>query len=368
MEQDKLSFQSEQLHFNNKAADFLNDLLNDYAQRIILCDKHTKKHCLPLLLKLVSRPASDFIIITVKAGEKSKSLKVIGRICSKLTEHQVTRNALFINLGGGVVGDLGGFAASVFKRGLRYVNVPTSLMAMIDASHGGKTAVNHQELKNIIGTFYPATAVLVISDFLKTLPSRELNAAFAEMIKHALISDEVYLNELEKGLTKNQLPDEKLIRKSIQIKQRIVKRDPFEKSVRKTLNFGHTFGHAYESLLMETNHALSHGEAVAAGILFETYLSGKMLGLNKSSMKRIEALLLRLFGNLFGVKIEPAKLVQIMLNDKKNRGAEVDFVLLSSIGKATINNSLKADSIQKLLEDFIAEKKMVSVKPSGKRA
>lgn len=306
------------------------------AQKIILTDNNTLKLCLPLLLQKCKLLA-DALIITIPAGEIHKNENTAHLIWQQLADNYIDRNALLINLGGGMVCDIGGFCASTYKRGIDFINVPTTLMAMVDAANGGKTGMNLNGLKNFVGTFSLPITVAVVPLFLKTLDRRNVLSGYAEMIKHALVADaKLFKKFTSHPIKKNIMPEN--IFDAIKIKSAIVKKDPKEKNLRKLLNFGHTAGHAIESYsLANDNNPLFHGECVAMGILIESYLSYKTSGLKRTEIKAVAEYLdeVYVFPKLSELAIN--EIIVLMLHDKKNQNGNLNFTLLSKIGKGIID-------------------------------
>ena len=305
----------------------------DYSQIAILVDENTKRDCFSKLPKL-----DNSIIIEIKSGEENKNINTCNFIWEQLTKYNFDRNSLLINLGGGVIGDMGGFCASTYKRGIDFIQIPTSLLAMVDASIGGKLGINFNVLKNQIGIFsYPKT-VLINPLFLETLPDNQLKSGFAEVVKHALISDRNLWNRLRNTSFEEQNWEE-IIETSIQIKNKIVLSDPLEKGERKQLNFGHTFGHAIESYYLEKGTSILHGEAVFMGILLEIEISS-LSDLEKSEIKKYIL-------SSFSLPHCPNKsdLIKYLKNDKKNSDGKISFSLLNKIGNCTIDNLFSEDEL-----------------------
>ncbi|MEJ6749384.1 MAG: 3-dehydroquinate synthase [Flavobacteriales bacterium] len=305
----------------------------DYSQIAILVDENTKRDCFSKLPKL-----DNSIIIEIKSGEENKNINTCNFIWEQLTKYNFDRNSLLINLGGGVIGDMGGFCASTYKRGIDFIQIPTSLLAMVDASIGGKLGINFNVLKNQIGIFsYPKT-VLINPLFLETLPDNQLKSGFAEVVKHALISDRNLWNRLRNTSFEEQNWEE-IIETSIQIKNKIVLSDPLEKGERKKLNFGHTFGHAIESYYLEKGTSILHGEAVFMGILLEIEISS-LSDLEKSEIKKYIL-------SSFSLPHCPNKsdLIKYLKNDKKNLVGKISFSLLNEIGNCTIDNLFSEDEL-----------------------
>ena len=305
----------------------------DYSQIAILVDENTKRDCFSKLPKL-----DNSIIIEIKSGEENKNINTCNFIWEQLTKYNFDRNSLLINLGGGVIGDMGGFCASTYKRGIDFIQIPTTLLAMVDASIGGKLGINFNALKNQIGIFsYPKT-VLINPLFLETLPDNQLKSGFAEVVKHALISDRNLWNRLRNTFFEEQNWEE-IIETSIQIKNKIVLSDPLEKGERKKLNFGHTFGHAIESYYFEKGTSILHGEAVFMGILLEIEISS-LSDLEKSEIKKYIL-------SSFSLPHCPNKsdLIKYLKNDKKNSDGKISFSLLKKIGNCTIDNLFSEDEL-----------------------
>ena len=307
--------------------------IKSYSKVAILVDENTKKNCLYKLPK-IEQP----IIIEIPSGEKNKNITTCNLIWKELTNNKFDRDSIIINLGGGVIGDIGGFCASTYKRGIDFIHIPTTLLAMADASIGGKLAVDFNNLKNQIGLFTNPASVIINPDFLKTLPKKQLISGFAEIVKHALISDK-NLWKIIKETHFKKLVWEDIITISAQLKNRIILNDPNETGERKKLNFGHTFGHAIESYYLEKGTPILHGEGVFMGMILETELSD----LSNSEKNEIKNYIL----SNFGLPYTPPKkeLLKFLENDKKNKSKKINFSLLSGIGKCTIDNLLTEDEL-----------------------
>jgi len=318
--------------------------LNTYLQRsnpsslFIIVDSNTQELCLPILLQKLQTDVR-LEVIEIEPGEEFKNIETCTGIWKVLSELDADRKSLIINLGGGVVTDLGGFVAATFKRGIAYINVPTTLLAMVDASVGGKTGVDLDNLKNQVGVITQPEMVLIDTYFLSTLSPAEMRSGLAEILKHGLISNRVYWKKASrlKDLTTNDL--EEIIKESVDIKTEVVTRDPLEENLRKTLNFGHTFGHAIESYFLThpVKNKLLHGEAVAAGMIIAAFLSNRLLSFPQKDLNEITGILIDLFPfiDLEDEDINP--IIELLKYDKKNSHGNINFVLLRSIGDCEID-------------------------------
>ena len=320
----------------------------------ILVDEHTRELCLPLISGFGY--LNDANIITIGAEDVHKNVETLVHVWQSLGDGGASRHSLMINLGGGMVTDLGGFAASTFKRGIKYINIPTTLLAMVDASVGGKTGINFNGLKNEIGVFSPTEYVLIDTEFLKSLDTRNLLSGYAEMLKHGIISTTGHWAEL---LNFNMMDiDYKalqaLVAKSVQIKEGIVAEDPFEKGIRKALNLGHTAGHAFESLALETNRPVLHGHAVAWGIVCELYFSHLRTGFPKDKLRQTVQFIKDHYGVFTFDCKQYDRLYQFMTHDKKNNAGIINFTLMGEIGDIRINQSANQEEIFEML-DFYRE-------------
>lgn len=332
----------------------LKDLLGAMAhdRLFILADEQTARLCYPLVAEAVG----EVHLVTIPAGDDNKHVDSLCHVWSELSSHGATRHSLLINVGGGMVTDLGGFAAATFKRGISCINVPTTLLAMVDAAVGGKTGINLHSLKNEVGAFYPAEAVVVSSQFLHTLDAPNLVSGFAEMLKHGLISTEEHWAQLMR-YDLNQ-PDlaalQPLIMESIHTKEHIVEQDPTEKHIRKALNLGHTLGHAFETLAMRRGTPCLHGYAVAWGLIGELYLSHMHEGLPSDKLRQTVTFIKEVYGTFAFTCKDYEELFALMLHDKKNRGAEIHFTLLGGIGDIRIDRIATKEEIFEML-DFVRE-------------
>ena len=326
---------------------------SNYSSIHLICDDNTFACCLPFLLENCKEINSPYII-QLPGGEKNKNLKSVQVIWKSLIKQGANRKSLVINLGGGVITDMGAFAASTFMRGIDFIQVPTTLLAMVDASVGGKTGVDLGKLKNMVGTFTPPVMVCIDLAFLKSLPEKEIKSGYAEVIKHALIADRKQFERLKKLSSSRIMIKEDEIFSSVAIKNAIVKKDFKEVADRKLLNFGHTIGHAIEGYLLETKSYLLHGEAIFIGILCENYIALKKGLLLKKDFNSIEAYLKTLIvKNAFREK-DISKILALTKFDKKNTDKNVNFTLLSSIGKGVINQTATLEEMSESLKYYIA--------------
>lgn len=321
-----------------------------YDRIFVLMDENTFKYCYSIVADTFPKEAEHIVI---PAGEENKHLQTVSYIWEELNKKGAKRSSLFINLGGGMVSDIGGFAASCFKRGMKVVNIPTTLLSQVDASAGGKTGFNFMGYKNEIGVFSMPEKVIVCPEFLKTLPHKEFISGFAEMLKHALIWDQKYLEDLM-AYDLDNIDYQKiaeLVAVSVKIKQEVVEKDPEEKNIRKSLNFGHTIGHAFESYALANNIELFHGEAVALGIIGELYLSAKICGFPEQKLQAISSYINKVYPRLETKDIEET-LYSLMLHDKKNDAEGVNFTLLNDVGDFVIDNYCNKEQIIEALQQY----------------
>lgn len=313
-----------------------------YSSVHVVVDENTHKHCFPLL-------KTPFDTILVKSGEANKTLKSCEQIWAHLEKKGADRKALLVNLGGGLLCDMGGFAASVYLRGIDFVHIPTTLIAQGDSCLGGKTGVNFMHFKNHLGSFQLPAAVIIDTRFLSTLPERELISGYAEILKHGLIANASLWKMLDKPKKKMEAS---LITRSLACKNRIVKKDPTEQNQRKLLNFGHTIGHAIESAFLDSGKPILHGEAVAAGMICEAYLSYFHAGLKKNALEEISQKIESFIALPVLEEKMVARLMLYMRKDKKNQAHQINFTLLNGIGKACIDNYLDDESIHASLNYY----------------
>ncbi|GGW25781.1 3-dehydroquinate synthase [Arenibacter certesii] len=341
------------VHFNEKGYEILNDQLvkNNYSKLFILVDQNTHNHCLPRFMGNIEGEY-DFEIIEIEAGEVNKNIETCTQVWEVLSELDADRKSAMINLGGGVVTDLGGFVASCFKRGIDFINIPTTLLSMVDASVGGKTGVDLGSLKNQVGVINQPQLVLVDPEFLYTLSERQLQSGFAEMLKHGLISDANYWNTLKNVTNFNAL--DPLIHASVSIKNNVVVQDPTEQHLRKILNYGHTLGHAVESYFLESsNHELLlHGEAIAVGMILEGYLSYQLTGLSEPDLEDIKTTFLKRYKKVAFTKKDIEAILTLLKFDKKNSHGNINFVLLEKIGKPAIDVKVSSELMHEAFEYY----------------
>lgn len=335
------------------------DLVNAIAECehdkiFILTDQTTHDMCLPKLQNFLCLKGAQSIVI--KAGDTNKTLDSLAEVWTALSQGGATRHSLMINLGGGMVTDLGGFAASTFKRGIDFINIPTTLLAMVDASVGGKTGINFGGLKNEIGVFSDSKFVIINTQFLDTLDHDNICSGYAEMLKHGLISDNKHWAELV-GFNLAQ-PDlaqlQRMVAESIKVKERIVTEDSHEHGIRKALNLGHTVGHALESFAMKHGRPVLHGYAVAYGMVCELYLSARKTGFPTDKMHQTVRFILDHYGRLPYTCDDYPELLELMRHDKKNTSGIINFTLLGGIGDIRINQTATKEEIEEAL-DFLRE-------------
>ena len=348
---------------NNYYVNFQEDAyrkLNDFiltvkpSSIIILVDENTKKYCLPILseeLKTVQSPK----IIEIVSGEAYKNLDTCTVVWNTLTELGADRKSVLINLGGGVITDLGGFVASAFKRGISFINIPTTLLSMVDASVGGKTGVDLGVLKNQIGLFSDPEMVLIDHRYLKTITDRELRSGLAEIIKYGLTYDHQLWNDISRLKEININTISTWIHRSIEIKNDVVTKDPKEQGLRKILNFGHTLGHAIESYFLESKDKenLTHGEAIAIGMVTAAYISSKLLNFPDDKVYAIKQTILKIYDKVSMNRNDFEAIIALLIHDKKNVGGQVNFVLLSSLENFKLDCVVEKEMLIQALDYYI---------------
>lgn len=317
------------IEFTQNSKQYIADFLaeNIYSKLFVLVDENTKEYCFPLVIDSVKNAT----IIEISSGEQNKTLTTCSYIWDAFTNANTDKNALLINLGGGVIGDMGGFCASTYKRGIDFINIPTTLLSQVDASIGGKLGIDFNGFKNHIGLFNLPKKVIIDPSFLKTLPQNQIQSGFAEMLKHGFIQSKNHLEELY-ALDITNCEWNKFIKKSIQIKNDIVTTDPFEKNERKFLNFGHTVGHAVESYFINNNLPILHGEAVAMGMIVEGYLATQRLSFSNNDKNKLEEIIDKYFSRLEIPNNGMEEILNNLDQDKKNKDSKIQSVLLKQIG------------------------------------
>ncbi len=319
------------------------------SQIAVLGDSNTIEKCLPLLLEYNTEELADIRVIGIDPGEGNKNLGIYEHVCDCLLDFEFERSALLINLGGGVITDLGGFVATTFKRGIRFIHIPTTLLGMVDAAIGGKNGVNLKSAKNQLGSFRTPDHNFICPVFLDTLNKAEIESGLAEMLKHGLIKDRDHWDEVSKD--NDEYPPIDLIKRSIEIKGGVVKQDPYEHGQRKLLNFGHTIGHAVESTLLEQDlEEVRHGHCIALGMILEARISLNQKRLTAEAFDEIDGVIRR------KVKLpklgpeDPMKIIDNMIYDKKIKGGEHHFTLLDSIGSAQVDQVVSNEEVEQAIQ------------------
>lgn len=319
----------------------------NYTKTFVLTDEHTAHHCLPLLAEALPAHSS----FTVRHGEEHKTLTTCSVIWQAMTDAQLDRHAIVIVIGGGVLGDMGGFCAATYKRGIDFILIPTTLLAQADASIGGKLGIDFNNFKNHIGIFQQPALTLLHAEFLKTLPEAELRSGFAEVIKHALISDKNMWNVIRNRELRTQ-DWNALLRHSAEFKYSVINEDPHEKGLRKILNAGHTIGHALETFFLSNGNKVMHGEAVAAGLIAEGFIAVKRNLLAQHELEQIVSYIKSVFGKLVLTEDILEKIAPLALQDKKNKGNKILCVLPDGIGKAKWDVEISVDEILEALRYY----------------
>ena len=349
------SQEGSQIIFTESVANEIDILCTQFGMKLfILTDSNTVKDCFPIINDALPKDISVFIL---EAGEENKHIESVVKVWDFLNSNGADRKSVVINLGGGVLCDLGGFAASTFKRGLDFVHIPTTLLSQVDASVGGKTGVNFKAFKNEVGSFSFPLKVIIDSCFMKTLSQEHILSGFGEMLKHAFIQDEDYYSGLKKlNLNKKELNYSellKLVRHSVKIKEEVVLADPMENGLRKILNFGHTIGHAFESYYLGTEKELIHGKAVAYGMIIEMYISHLRLGFSRHKLVEIQDFINNIYGKLEFNHSDYEKLYALMTHDKKNEDHQINFTLLKDIGESLINQTADKKEIFEAFDFYL---------------
>ncbi|MFT7591641.1 MAG: 3-dehydroquinate synthase [bacterium] len=344
------------LHFSTSITHLINLVHTVTVEEVfIVTDNHCRNHCVSKLIEKDLVPAANVFIFP--QGEESKSNETYIEGINFLANHNASRNAMILNIGGGVTTDLGGFIATTYKRGIPFINIPTSLLGMVDAAHGGKVGINHGSLKNYIGAFSDPTHTIICPSFLQTLPNEHLISGYAEMLKHGIIADVTYWNALKKQSPLSVDAPFWLahIKKSIDIKSEIVKSDPSEKGLRKILNFGHTVGHAIESHMLHTGTPILHGYAVAMGMIIESQVACQINGLDSAASQDITSHLIDLYGSLNVKRTDVDAIIKLMSFDKKNDNRSIMMALPNKIGTCTYNIPVEGDIIKSCLIHTLKE-------------
>ncbi len=345
------------IYFNQEGYDSVNQFIErkKYGKIFILADNNTGTHCLPgFMAGLTTDIPVEIIEIDAEdsGSESLKNITTCAEIWTIMTELGGDRKSLLINLGGGVITDLGGFVAATFKRGIDFINVPTTLLGMVDAAIGGKNGIDLGPLKNQVGTITSPALLLIDTQFLDTLPPREMRSGLAEMLKHGLIADAAYWQRFQNLETLDTEDLNALIYRSVEIKNAIVLQDPTENGIRKALNFGHTLGHAIESHLLESTAPLLHGEAIAVGMVLESYLSKEKKLLSEHEYQQIKQTIKSLYGTVAFSENDITAIEELLIHDKKNEYGRVQFALLDGIGKTAIAQFTENDTIRAAFNDY----------------
>jgi 3-dehydroquinate synthase len=310
-----------------------------FTQLGILVDTNTKAHCYPL----IKNSFPPHLLIEVQPGEEHKNLETCQQIWKQLTDLNFDRHSSLLIIGGGVLGDMGGFCAATYKRGINFALVPTTLLAQVDASVGGKLGIDFMNFKNHIGVFCEPTTTLISPQFLKSLPERELRSGFAEVIKHCLIADKAMWKTIQLKTFQEQ-DWETLIAHSVKIKQAVVEEDPREKGLRKILNFGHTLGHALETYYLSTRKRIFHGEAIAMGMIMESFIANKLGLMTATELKEMTDYLIQIFGKVNDA-FDPSRILTLAFQDKKNKGGNVLMAVPKTIGQAQWDVEVSAEEL-----------------------
>ncbi|MFD1144902.1 3-dehydroquinate synthase [Larkinella insperata] len=321
---------------------------HDYSAIAVLADMNTKRHCYPAIKNFLPKHK----IFTVRAGEHHKNLATCETVWQGLTDAQFDRHALLINLGGGVIGDLGGFCAATYKRGIDFIQIPTTLLSQVDASVGGKLGIDFHGFKNHIGVFKLPEAVLIDTVFFQTLPELELRSGFAEIVKHCLIADAAKWNVIRRRDLQQQDWND-LVAHSVAIKKNIVEQDPNERGIRKILNFGHTLGHALEThFLADPKRRLLHGEAIAAGMIAEAFIAYRKGMIPAELLEQIEEYLFAVYGRVTIADTDLEPVLALTLQDKKNRNGQVRMALLDGPGSCAFDVPVTKAEMSRALEYY----------------
>ncbi|MGY6647642.1 3-dehydroquinate synthase [Wenyingzhuangia sp. IMCC45574] len=341
------------VHFQETGYNALNEFINKkgFKKVFVLVDENTHEHCLPIVQQEIEA-AIEFEVIEIESGEVNKNLGTCMSLWEALTDLGADRKSLLLNIGGGVITDMGGFVASCYKRGIQFINVPTTLLSMVDASVGGKTGVDLGVLKNQIGLFADPEMVIIDPLFLKTLPEKEITSGTAEIIKYGLTYDKSLWDQF---LEESEVDLVGMIHRSIEIKNEVVLEDRLESNLRKILNYGHTLGHGIESYFLESEHkeTLTHGQAIAVGMITEAYISSKLFDFPQEDLEVVKSTIVRIFGTIPLLKEDYPAIIDLMKHDKKNVNGQVNFVLLEGIEKYKIDCKVSVDLIEEALDYYL---------------
>ncbi len=338
-----------QIHFGTLGPELV-DLVSPYGKIFVLVDDNTRLHCLPVLQVCLQN--TKLHILEIDSGEQHKNLDTCQRLWKEMFALRSDRSSLLINLGGGVIGDMGGFVASTYMRGIDFVQIPTTLLSQVDASVGGKLGVDFNGLKNSVGLFRNPLAVFINPEFLQTLPAQEVRSGYAEVIKHALIQDVAAWKKIQKITDLEAVSWQEIIHESVAIKHQIVREDPHELGLRKLLNFGHTIGHAIESVFLESSKPLLHGEAIAIGMICESYISAAKGKIDEEELTQVTAYLCTIFGSPAIDPVDYDEFIIRMQGDKKNTAGMINFTLLEKPGKGLINQTADEELIKASLDYY----------------
>ena len=338
-------------HYNNRGYEALHLLLqeNEYSNIVLLVDRNTSELCLPVFVEKMGDDIPQMDLLEIPSGEDHKTLQTCSDLWSEMTNSLYDRKTLLVNLGGGVLTDLGGFVAASYKRGIDWVNFPTTLLSMVDASTGGKLGIDFGSYKNQIGLFENPVFTAIDPEYLHTLPREEIRSGFAEMIKHGLIFDAAHYRTLLNTSLDDIDSLKKQIETSVNVKKQVVSKDPKESGLRKILNFGHTIGHAIESWSWEIETPLLHGEAIAIGMICEAYLSPN---LSKEELQQIVQHINSLYPKVNIQDVHLSRIYDLCKQDKKNTHQDISFVGLDAIGQANYDLNLTEDKIKASLDYY----------------
>ena len=334
--------------------DFLQECIDAIkpSKIIVIVDENTEQYCLPVIFEHII--STQFVIIKIPSGEQNKTIATCEKVWQKMVENNADRHSLVLNVGGGVIGDLGGFCASTYMRGIKFIQIPTTLLSQVDASVGGKLGVDLLGIKNMIGVFQEPYAVIINTQFLRTLPYKEMLSGYAELLKHGLIANKDIWKQLSAKEDIIDLDYEEIVYQSVSIKKSITEQDPTEKGLRKVLNFGHTVGHAVETHSFTTEKPLLHGEAIAIGIVIESYLSYHKGYISKDDYVEIKSAVQRLYGKKYKSLPDLEAVLPIMVKDKKNNAGQIQYALIDRIGSSVFDQTVETEVLSKAFEDYKA--------------